>query len=275
MAIGTLAAIGLGLAAAGQVAGSISANKGANKAAATATQTADKNNALARETRDMNNATLKPWQAGGMAAFNQSNAMLGLDQPNALGQFSGGQDFGGYVQNNPDVAAEFGRVGGNFNNDQSAFGQFHYNTYGRGEGRQLPQQSQMVQTNPMDGFRKYIENSDYGFQFGEGANRVNSGYAGNGTLQSGSAMRALEDYRQNLQTGYRGEYMDRLGQQQQIGANAASAQVGVGNQFASNVTANNNMSGTAVANAALAKGSNNPFANILSTVGGGLYGYKG
>jgi hypothetical protein len=52
--------------------------------------------------------------------------------------YQGGGQFAQYVQANPDVAAEFNRVGGQFGGDMNAFGQFHYNTYGQGEGRQLP-----------------------------------------------------------------------------------------------------------------------------------------
>lgn len=122
-------------------------------------------------------------------------------------------------------------------------------------------------------FGNFIKNSDYGFQFGQGANKVNSGFAGAGTVQSGAAMKALEDYRQNLQQGYRGEFNSLLAGQQGVGLNAAGAQAGVASNYSANVQANNNSAGTAAANAALLKGQNNGFGNALGLIGGGLYGY--
>lgn len=121
-------------------------------------------------------------------------------------------------------------------------------------------------------FRNFIQNSDYGFQFGEGANALNSGYAGAGTLQSGAAMKGLERFRQNLQSGYRGEFNNLLANQQALGLGAASAQAGVGQNYVNTVSANNNAAGTAAANAALVKGQYNPLANALGTVGGVLLG---
>lgn len=57
----------------------------------------------------------------------------------AGGVGGGGNDaFAAYVQGNPDVLAEFQRVGSQFGGNISAFGQFHYDRYGRNEGRQLP-----------------------------------------------------------------------------------------------------------------------------------------
>lgn len=121
-------------------------------------------------------------------------------------------------------------------------------------------------------FRSFIDNSDYGFQFGEGANRVNSGYAGSGAVQSGAAMKDLERFRQNLQGGYRGEFNSLLANQQAVGLGAASAQAGVGQNYVNTVSANNQNAGDAAANAALIRGQNNPFGNALGLLGGGLFG---
>jgi len=121
-------------------------------------------------------------------------------------------------------------------------------------------------------FKSFIENSDYGFKFGEGANALNSGYAGAGTLQSGAAMRDLERFRQDLQSGYRGEFNNLLANQQAVGLGAASAQAGVGQNYVNTVTANNNTAADALSNSALIRGQNNPFANALGLLGGGLFG---
>lgn len=125
------------------------------------------------------------------------------------------------------------------------------------------------QATAQGGFRDYMANSDYGFAFGNGAGAINSGYAAQGALQSGAAMKAMEQYRQNLQAGYRGEYMGQLGQQQGVGMGAASALAGVGQNMVGQVSANNNNAGSAAANAALMGGvaSNNMYAGIGSALG--------
>lgn len=117
-----------------------------------------------------------------------------------------------------------------------------------------------------DAFGNYIKNSDYGFQFGNGSNALNSGYAASGTLQSGAAMKGLEGYRQNLQAGYRGEFMNALGNQQGLGLGAASAQAGVGQNFTNTIAANNANGASVKANAALA-GANSPVANFMGQTG--------
>lgn len=122
-------------------------------------------------------------------------------------------------------------------------------------------------------FGDYIKNSDYGFQFGTGANGVNSGYAGAGTLQSGAAMKGLEQFRQNLQSGYRGQYTNLLANQQGVGLGAASALAGVGQNYANTVSANNQNAADATSNAALIRGQNNGFANALGLMGGSLFSY--
>lgn len=281
MAIGTATAIGLGVAGIGAALGASSTNKAANKAADTSLAVANSNNALARENRDMLMGKADPYINSGQ----QANAMLDsflygaqpAAQPNPAA--SATQDWNGYLQANPDVRAEWSRnaFDDGFASEQD-FARWHYGRYGRNEGREVPTVGGQPATpgqpaaNPMDGFRQYIQNSDYGFQFGEGSNALNSGYAGAGTLQSGAAMKAMEDYRQNLQSGYRNEYLNRLSGQQGAGLNALGAAAGVGTNYVNQVSANNNNAGTAAANAALVKGANNPFASMLGVIGGGILG---
>jgi hypothetical protein len=208
MAIGTLAAIGLGAAGIGSVLSSKSNKKAATTAANAQTQTAAQNNALAREIYGKNEGYLAPYAQSGL-------------QPNAL--LAGAMGYG----NEPQYR---------------------------------------------NAFKSFIENSDYGFKFGEGANTVNSGYAGAGTLQSGAAMRDLEQFRQNLQSGYRGEFNSLLANQQAVGLGAGSALAGVGQNYVNTVSGNNQSAADAVSNAALIKGQNNPLANAMGLLGGGLFG---
>jgi hypothetical protein len=46
--------------------------------------------------------------------------------------------YAAYVQGNPDLMADFTRNAKKFGNDPAAYGRYHYERYGRNEGRQLP-----------------------------------------------------------------------------------------------------------------------------------------
>lgn len=127
------------------------------------------------------------------------------------------------------------------------------------------QTAQQAAENAFDIFRN---STGYQFRLGEGMNALNSGWAGAGTLQSGAAMRAAQEYGQNFASNEFGNYMGYLGQQQGVGLGGASALAGVGQNYAGMVSQNNNSAGTAAANAALVSGANNPFANVLGTLGG-------
>jgi hypothetical protein len=211
MAIGTAAAIGLGVAGVGSFLSSKSNKKAAKTAADSSLAVAQQNNALARDIYGKNEGYLAPYAQSGLPANNLLAGAMGYG------------DSGAY----------------------------------------------------RNAFANFIGNSDYGFQFDQGANKVNSGYAGNSTLQSGAAMKALEGFRQNLQSGYRGEFNNLLANQQAVGLGAGSALAGVGQNYVNTVSANNTNAGDAAANAALIRGANNPFANTLGLIGGGLFGYAG
>lgn len=285
MAIGTLTAIGLGLGAVGAIASSSAQKKAANTAAQTAQNTTDANNALARDIYGQNKAALSPFMQRGNVAGDYINAMLGI--PSTQIGTMGGQQSQPTYQPNQAVRygedygfspTQVGMVGGDYRGQVTNGGFLPQRFSPTAQGNMTASggisiQPQGVTTqNAQDAFKQYIQNSDYGFQFGQGSNAVNSGYAGAGTLQSGAAMRAMEKYRQDLQSGYRGEYMNALGNQQGVGLSGANALAGVSTNFGNTIAANNNAAGTAAANAALAKG-NNSFGNVLGMIGGGLYGY--
>ncbi len=257
----------LGIGAAASVGSAVIGGNAAGKAADATTAAADKSAAVVQRNYDLSAQALQPWQSGGLQAFNAVNSFLGLSptqqqslptaQPNALSQLQ---------------PAGTGTINALMN-------------WGRqppGIQPTMQAQSPMQQTamapayNPQDGFRQYIQNSDYGFKFGEGANAVNSGYAGAGTLQSGAAMKALEDYRQNLQQGYRGEYLGALGNQQSLGLTAAQAQAGVAGNAGNSLATIYTNQGDNIANASLASARNTTnslgnFTNMMGSILGRNY----
>lgn len=297
MAIGTGAALlgsavlGLG----GSIIGANSQKKAAKSAGDTSLQVANQNNALARYIYDQNRGALAPYVQRGNAAGGVLNGMLGLPantnsadvvpigalasyapQPgygSALAPFAGGYETSLPANWQP-------RYPGELHYTQEPAYRASLNlpviydegnfpgTYGAPPSSYVTTQPALGALNPADPFRQYIASSDYAFQLGEGSNALNHGYAARGALSSGAAMKALEKYRQNLQAGYRGEYMNLLGQQQAVGLSGASALAGVGQNFAGLVTSNNTTAGNNAANAALARGAAD--SQMWGNIGGAL-----
>jgi hypothetical protein len=254
-------------------------NKAASKAADATQRAADASAAVLRENYDKSAQALAPWQSSGLSANNQLNALLGLGggQQMAGPSYGGGDPYASYVQQNPDLMAEFGRVGGQFGGDMGAYGQFHYNQFGQNEGRMLP--SQQMQAAPTGGvssqdaaraaFDQFRNSTGYQFRLGEGMDAVNSGYAGAGTLKSGAAMKAINEYGQNFASNEFANYANLLNNQAGKGLTAASAQAGVSTSLGNNLANIQMQQGENLANAAMQKTS--PFGNALSAIGGSLF----
>lgn len=255
MAITTIGAIALGAGALGSAAMSRSATGTASRAA---TDAANQSAQVQREQQQAAQLRLDPFAQRGQAAGNQINALLGL---------SSGPDYAGYVQNNPDVAAEFGRVGSQFGGDMGQFGQFHYNKFGQGEGRALPTGDAAAQR----GFDTFRNSTGYQFRLGEGMNALNSQYAGAGAIKSGAAMRAATEYGQNFASNEFGNYLNALGNQQGVGLSGASAVAGVGQNYANSMAQINDQRASGIGNAALANASN--MNSLIGTLGAGILKY--
>lgn len=288
-----LIAAGVGAAASigGAVLGGNSTKKAARQAADTSMQTASMNNALAKDIYGQNRSALAPFMTRGNAAGDQINAMLGLSAANTNAPAPAPAMSNALASPQGWRAGPSMQAGVPANWRPRYDGELHYSQEPQFRASlglsptiydeaQMPGASylpgvpaaavttQVPAANPMEGFRQYIANSDYGFRFGEGSNALNHGYAAGGSLQSGAAMKALEKYRQNVQAGYRGEYMNLLGQQQGVGLSGASALAGVGQNYAGSVMANNSQAGSDVANAALMRGAAN--AQMYSGIAGGI-----
>lgn len=247
--------------AGGAVLSSSSQKKAANQASNTAAANTASNNALTRDIYDKNSANLLPYSQNGLRAGNALNDML--LGPAAPGTPGGATNWGAYLQGNPDVAAEGRRVveAGEFRTPND-FAQWHYQNYGQGEGRQVtgPGQTAGQQSAPANGsaapsaFDTWRNSTNYQFTMDQALKAGNQGYAANGMLESGAAMKGLQDRAATVANGYVGDYQNRLMQQQQIGMGAASALAGVGQNMVNNVTANNNSAAQTAAQAAIQNG---------------------
>jgi hypothetical protein len=240
--------------------GSFLSSKSQNKANARAADTSERNNqanvALARDIYGQNKAILSPFVQRGDTAGNALNALLGLGGSPAPMQ--------------PSAPATFGQPAG------AAYGIGDSAMLGNGIAPtmtgsnpmtgQMPQQTaQQAQNAAFDNFRN---STGYQFRLGEGLDAVSSAYAGIGGLQSGAAMRGINEYGQNFASNEFGNYAGLLSNQQAVGAGAGSALAGVGQNFAGTVIGANNFNAQNQMQAQL--GRQNPFANALGTFGGGM-----
>lgn len=269
--VGGVASIG------GALLGSSAQKKAARRAEQTAQQTAAQNNALQREIYQQNAAVLSPFQQRGNAAGDAINALLGLGvarpqqpQQNAMMQFG---------QNAP-----YGYMGGSGIGDgiierqmfESMGGDMYYP---QGYREDLPQVGAnangqyQAMTSPQadynNAFNNYRNSTGYQFRFNEGMRALDAGAP---VLNSGARLKAALNYGQNIASGEFGNYLGYLANQQGVGLSGASAQAGVGQNYASNVQANNNSAGTAAANAALMRGqaTQNMYGGIANSFGNAL-----
>lgn len=281
--IGGVASIG------GALLSSSGQKKAANTAANAAKDTAATNNALALNIYGQNKAALSPYSNNGMAASNAINSLLGIGgtqfQPQLEAQ--GGQasmtQFApqGFMDSfNPQdySRSALGDVG--MERPYAVNPHYGQPTYGFGNETRQPVQTmgqaqqpalqpgmspQQAQSQAFDAFRG---STGYQFRLGQGQEAINTGYAANGALRSGAALKSLAGYNQNMASGEFGNYMGYLSNQQGVGLGAASALAGVGQGYVNNVTANNDSAGTAAANAALMKGQAN--ANMWGGIANGV-----
>jgi hypothetical protein len=277
MAIGTLAAIGLGLGGVGAVASSSAQKNAAKRAQDASNYAADQSAAVLRENYNKSAQALAPWQRSGLQANDAINALLGLGgpepmqglpttQPNAMSQFMGG-DFGGYTT----PAAMMGDYG-NWQppGGWQGFGGFGVQNFGPTAMGNVTTPAPSAQQRYENAFNNFRNSTGYNFRLNEGINAINSGYAGAGSIKSGAAMKAINDYGQNMASGEFANYLAALGNQQAIGSNAASAQAGVSQNLGNSLANIAMQQGNNNANAALARGSSG-FGNAASLIGGGLF----
>jgi len=200
--------IGGGLSAAGSVAG-------ANAQADAAKDSA----AVQKQIYEDQARRNEPWRQTGLNALNFQNAWLGLPGVSDNGASFGGSDrlIGGgdggdqwtaYLNANPDLQAEWSRLTtqskNQFKNPQE-YAQWHYNTMGRNEGRQLPEVSTPTQeetqaasaagqANVWDTIKRnpLWTAATEGF-LGVDVPEVNASFATGGKLLSGAQSKALQD----------------------------------------------------------------------------------
>lgn len=264
---------------AGSVLGASATKKAANKAADTSLAVAKENNALAADIYGQNKSALSPYMERGNAAGGTINALLGIGG----GDAGGAMDYGAYARANPDIITDYqdnviptGAFG-----SLNDYAKYHWDNYGQAEGRSTGSPVAGDATGAAENaFKQYQDSSGFKFRMDQGMDALNTGFAGRGLLNSGAARKSALEFGQNIGSAEFGNYLGYLGNQQGVGLSGASALAGVGQNYVNTVSANNNSAGSAVANAALMKGTANSnmwggIANAAGNVFGSSFGGTG
>lgn len=299
MAIATTTA--MAVAAAAQAAGgaySASQQAKAAKRGAQAAQSAtDQNIAEQRRQYDQTRQDWLPFQQSDLARRRMADRSYGIQSNDMAGQLSvydgnaGQPNYGDYVRSNPDLLATYEASGGQYGGIED-FGQRHYDTHGRGEGRQLPlfQSQAPAQTSagmqasgqPFDPLSDFNASADAKLlNYAPISQNVNAQFSAKGAGLDGSALKALQDrttqYTQNAFYNWRSGL-----EGSPTGANNALSNAG------QNMASNNSNARTANANALASSyqqrasanasgvgavlGAGNWFANQSGMFGGGSTG---
>jgi hypothetical protein len=118
-------------------------------------------------------------------------------------------------------------------------------------------------------FNDYLNSTGYQFALNQGLGGVAQTKAAQGLLGSGSLVKALDSYGTGLAQQYGQQYVGNLQNMTNTGAGAANALAGFGQNYAGQVSTNNNNAATAAGNAATT--SANAFSNALNGAAG-IYG---
>jgi hypothetical protein len=163
---------------------------------------------------------------------------------------------------------------------------------GTGSGQTTGQAAPAASTNALSPLNQFANSAGMQFQLQQGENAIQQAAAAHGYLDSGAAAKALQTYgQQTALNNYFMPYMQLLGGQQAVGAQAGSSVAGVGSSFgntAANINSNlgsqsaaiNAGMGSAInsgaqniGNLQLANGQNQ--ANMFGQIGGALGQFAG
>lgn len=111
------------------------------------------------------------------------------------------------------------------------------------------------------GFDNYLSNSAFNFEQGRGTDAINQNLASKGLRNSGSALKSLTQFNNQLQNQYSNNYLDRLREMMGMGTNAANILSGAGNYSHSQ--------GTSSSSSKSSPGLGGLFGSILGGVAGG------
>ena len=237
------------------VIGGVVASGAASKSSKAQVQAAELSAAEQRAAREQLTQLLAPYTAAGTPALQA--------QMNLLGIGGGAFDPQAYLQANPDVAAGFQQTGGNFATPED-YAQWHYENYGKAEGRPATltsgaeqQQAAISQFEQSPMFQALARQGEMGIMQNASAT---------GGLRGGNVQGALAQFRPALLNQQIQQQFQNLGGISALGQSSAAG-VGAGGMQAANQIGNAyTQAGQAQAGGYL--GQANAFNKALGQIGG-------
>ncbi len=267
--------VGLGLAAAGTVAGSAISASGAKSAAKTEANAANQAATIQQDMFGQTRSDLAPFRDIGTAASPAYLKLLGINPGGSTltgvpaAANPGDPDYAAYVDANPDVAAAFQQDGHYYGGDKAAYGKAHYTSSGQTEGRALPTvaatpaQTGFGATGAPTEIQSYLESlPGYQFTKQQGILEANRSLGSRGL--TGAQAKGISRFVTGLADKTYGDTVSRLGGAVTTGANAAlgTGQIsqGVANSIGGNIV------GAGQASAAGTVGAANAISSGLSSI---------
>ncbi len=283
------------MAAANAAGGIYSANqqsKAAKQSAQAAQSATDQNIAEQRRQYDQTRQDWLPFQRSDLARRNMADRSYGIQSSDMMGQQSvydgnaGQPNYGDYVRANPDLLAAYEASGGQYGGIED-FGQIHYDTHGRGEGRQLPlfqsQQTQQpqgqVSGQPFDPLSDFNASADRALlNYEPVINATNAAFSAKGQGLDSSASNAMgkaltgltQDAFYRFRSGLEGAPTGAVNALQSAGQNMANNNANARTANANALASSYQQRGQANASGVGAVlGAGNWFANQSGMFGGG------
>jgi hypothetical protein len=270
----------------GDIIGGFFGNSAANKAADAQVQSSQQANQTMMDMFNQSNQITAPNQQAGWNALAMQGSLLGNPNMVPQGAVAGAMAAQGapgsssvwanYGQQNPEVVQYFQQnpkalqqFGGNM--DRAL--EYHYNTFGRAEGRQLPSATMGGQAGQPgastgvgvgssvdDAYNTFLDSGFSRSMLNTTENdmqQIMGQMGAAGKSVSGSALGALNDRnRRNTSTAF-GNYYNALSGISGTGAQIGQQQAGAANQVGANVAGNQMQAGNARASSYLTQGDNN------------------
>jgi hypothetical protein len=272
------AAIGVG-AAASLASGAIAAS-GAKKASNAQLQASREAEAANKAALERQIGLQEPFRQAGLTAQDKLMRLLGLGTPGTEG---GAADWDQYLTANPDVrqAYDAGVDKNQFPTPQS-FAQWHYQTYGKSEGRPVPSAPAPATGEEFGKYARDFSMADfeqdpgYAFRRDEGMKALERSASARGNLLSGSTMKGIQRFGQDLASQEYTNAFNRYQVNRSNQLNPLQSMSGAGqtatNTMASdigNASANSqgNITNQGVARASGYVGSANALSSALGSVG--------
>jgi hypothetical protein len=245
-----------GISAAGSLLGGLFGSSGAKKAAKIQQQTSREQIAAAEANRDYQYDLNAPTISQGDRAGELFSGFLGA---------GGGTDWGAYAAANPDIVAEFQNnvlPTGAFDSLDD-YAKYHYENYGRAEGRALP-------TTSGDGgsaaaLESFRGSTGYQDLVKEGLSAVNANAYAKGLGRSGATYKALQDRGTSLADRSAQGWLGNLGTLMNLGGQARGLVANVGTNTVGSTNASSQNAADASSNSALVSGQN--WAQALQGIG--------